>query len=286
MRCGEVHEQLVHYFYGELAEDENAVIYGHLMGCRICQEELALLKLTFGALDAWQVPSSPLLDEREPAQLTPGPLYEGVTSAQRPVFEPLTSIGCGMLWALASLFLMKEYLSVNPFAPSTHLALGVLSAGLFAALCHLALWGYARAFESRLGLSLMLTARVTLLAIGLTCLTFYMFPVPWIVQNWRGGSFAPFLSQPFPIALLYLLIGVGSAIIAFLVAGIALGRKLAHNLWLHALLAACLYVAVMAPGLAVICIPFSLAIYVSMLAGSLLGGVAGGMVGLRVAASL
>lgn len=286
MSCREVHENLVHYLYGELEEGEKALVEEHLSGCRICRNELALLKLTFRALDAWQVPSPPILVDRILAQLEPGPAHEGAISARRPLLEPLISIGCGMLWALVSLFLLKKYLAVNTFTPFTHLVLGVLSGGLFAALCQLAFWGSGRAFEERLGLSLTLTARVALLAIGLACLTFYVFPVPWLLQNLLGGPLPVFLSSDSTLVLSYLLVGGGSAIPASLVAGIALGKKLAYRPGLHALLAACLYVVVMAPGLAVICIPFSLAIYLSMLGGSLLGGVAGVTFGFWVASSI
>lgn len=285
MGCREVQENLVHYLHGELEEGEKAIVEGHLSGCRICGDELALLKLTFRALDAWQVPSPPVLVERVLAQLEPGPA-EGAISARRPLLEPLISIGCGTLWALISLFLLRKYLAVNTFAPFTHLVLGVLSGGLFAALCQLAFWGYGRAFEGRLGLSLTLAARVALLAIGLACLTFYVFPVPRLLQNGLGGPLPAFLSRDSALALSYLLVGGGSAILAFLVAGIALGKKLVHGPGRHALLAACLYVVVMAPGLAVICIPFSLAIYLSMLLGSLLGGVAGATFGFWVASSI
>lgn len=286
MSCRAVHENLVHYLYGELEEGEKAFVEGHLSGCRICRNELALLKLTFRALDAWQVQSSPVLVEREPAHLTPGPTYEGVTSVRRPVLEPLISIGCGALWAFISLFLLRGYLSVNTFAPFTHLILGILSGGLFAALCHLALWGYGRALEGRLGLSLMLPARVALLAIGLACLTFYILPIPWLLQKGLAVPFLAFPSRDSALAPSYLLVGGNAALLAFLVAGIALGKRLAHGPRLHTLLAACLYVIVMAPGLAVICIPFSLVIYMSMLGGSLLGGVAGATFGFWAASSI
>jgi len=189
----------------------------------------------------------------------------------------LISIAGGTLWALASLLLLRKYLDASAFPPVVHLLLGVLSGGLFAGLCHLALWGSEGRLGGRLertGWSLKVVGRAALLAIGLTCLAFYAVPPGWVFR-WGGLDSSP--------ALGYFIVGGIYTTLAALGAGLFVGKRLGQRLLPHALLATCLYVVVMAPGLALICTPFGLMVYLSLLAGSALGGLLGALGGFGVA---
>lgn len=278
MSCREVHEQLVHYLYHECSATEQRAVEDHLHACNICQEEHATLRRTLQALDLWEVPAmEPFLVPSAvgPVKATWRP--KGSFLPGRPFVEPLISIGCGTLWALASLLLLKRYLDATAFPPLVHLLLGVFSGGLFAGLSHLALWGSGGMLGGRLGMtgwSLKVTARAALLTIGLTCLAFYAFPPGWVFQ-WGGLDSS--------LALGYFVVGGSYAALAALVAGLLTGKGLGRTLLPHAILAACFYVVVMAPGLALICTPFGLAVYLSLLAGSAFGGVMGALGGFWVA---
>ncbi len=278
MNCREVQELLIHYLYDECSAPEQGAVEGHLQACHPCQEELAALKRTLQALDLWEVPSpEPSPESVTMGLLKPAGRLKGSPLPGRPFVEPLISIAGGTLWALASLLLLRKYLDASAFPPVVHLLLGVLSGGLFAGLSHLALWGSGGVLGGRLGTtgpSLKVTARAALLTIGLACLTFYAVPPGWIFR-WGGLDSSP--------ALGYFIVGGTYTTLAALVAGLFVGKRLEQRLLPHALLATCLYIAVMAPGLALICTPFGLAVYLSLLAGSALGGLLGALGGFGVA---
>jgi hypothetical protein len=284
MRCQEAREQLVHALYGELSEAEEAALQEHLGVCGECRDELRALKATVKALDAWrEVP----LPARQPSLASA--LQAGMAGRWNAVFSSLAPVALGMTLSLVSLFLLREYLSANEFSSFTSVVLGLSMGVLFSGLCQLAFKGKEIPIRWKRGevrLSLKATAWMAITAIGMVCVLADVFPVPWVLQRmaftlgprglaeasfWRGG---------------YFLLGAGYTAIAFLPGGLFAGRRLQGEWLLHILVAACLYLIAIAPGLAVICLPFSLGIYLSMLGGSVVGSMAGAAFGFWMAARI
>lgn len=57
MRCEEIREELVSFVLGELSEEENEAIRGHVESCERCAAEVAQYRQTLLALGRWKVPA-------------------------------------------------------------------------------------------------------------------------------------------------------------------------------------------------------------------------------------
>ena len=289
MRCQEAREQLVHALYGELSEAEEAAVQEHLGACGECREELRALKATMKALDEWrEVPLPATLHSVGRVSLA-GALQAGRAWRWNAVFSYLAPVALGMALSLASLFLLREYLLANEFSSFTHVVLGISMGVLFSGLFQLAFKGKEILVQRKTGevrLSLKATAWMAITAIGMVCVLAYMFPAPWVLQRVaftlgpRGLADASFLR------VAYFLLGAGYTSIAFFPGSLFVGRRLQGERLLHILVAACLYLIAIAPGLAVICLPFSLGIYLSMLGGSVVGSMIGSAFGIWIAARI
>lgn len=287
MRCEEAREQLVHLLYEELPPEEAAVIRGHAQICSACARELRALEDTLGAIGAW-------------GQLPVGQPFRPATTlqalrvawarqrrwsrfAQRyRQWDIGPPVLCGIAFAALNFFLLKDYVAAAGLSASSHVFLGVLSGGLCAGLFYIAL----RGGQAPARLNPQPTAWAVLIAMGLTCLLLYLIPVPallirpplgWLLEASPGGVGKD---------LAYLVMGAGYAAIPFVLGGLVAGRRIRERLLPHAVGGACMYVAAIAPGLAIVCAPFSLAIYLSMLAGAGMGGFGGALAGLWLMASV
>lgn len=287
MRCEEAREQLVHLVYEELPPEDAVALRGHTDACPACARELRTLEATLGAISAWgQLP----IDQR----FRPAPALQAMMAARpgRHFWARLTKASgpwefcpsalCGILFAGLSFLFLKDYLAAADLSATTHLFLGILSGGLCAGLFHIGLRGAQRP----MGLHLQPTAWAVLIAMFLTCLLLYIIPVrallarpplAWLLDSSPGG-----LGKE----LAYLVIGAAYAAIPFLVGGLAAGRRIRDRLLPHAVAGACIYLAVIAPGLAVVCAPFGLSIYVTMLGGAATGAFGGALTGLWLMASV
>jgi hypothetical protein len=83
----------------------------------------------------------------------------------------------------------------------------------------------------------------------------------------------------------YFLLGSATSLFSLFIGNLILGRRLFVNPLVQGPLAACLFTMAIAPALSVLCIPFTLGIYTSLLFGSFLGALTGGTLGSWLAVS-
>lgn len=282
MQCEEARPQLLDLLYEELpAEEEATLVRRHCETCAACAQELRALEATLGAIDAWgHVPVG------EPFR--PAPALQALRSAQarqprwfRAVgrggpWEVCLSALCGVAFAALTMFLLRDYVAAAALSAPTHVILGVLSGGLCAGLVHLAL----RGGQAPGGLRLQPTAWAVLIAIFLTCLLLGLVPLPTLLARPVVARFLGVTASGAGSTLGYLVLGGAVAAVPFLIGGLAAGRRIRERLLPHAVAAACVYVVVIAPGLAIVCAPLGLAVYMSMLGGGAIGGLGGVLAGL------
>lgn len=281
MRCEEARDRLLDLVYEELPPEDALALRRHAEACPVCAEELRAIEATLGALDAWgQLPVG------EPFR--PAPALEALRAARSrrhfwsrwaerggPWEVWVPALG-GIAFAALSFFLLRDYVTAAGLSATTHVLLGVLSGGLWAGLCHLALRERTWAAPVRL----QPTAWAVLIATFLTCVLLYLAPVTSLLARpplaWllEGGATSK--------AMAYLLLGMLYAAIPFAAGGWVAGRRIRDRLLPHAVAGVCIYLLMIAPDLGVVCAPFGLGIYLSMLAGTALGGLGGAFAGLSL----
>lgn len=287
MRCEDAREQLVHLVYDELPSEVTMALRSHADACPACARELRSLEATLAAIDGWgelavghPVHSAASLEALRTARARHG-RRSRLVERWRPLELCLPAL-CGIAFGALTFFLLRDYVAAADLSATTHVFLGVLSGGLCAGLFHIAL----RGAQWPAGLQIQPTAWAVLAAMFLTCLLLYAIPVPtvltrpplaWLLEINPGGAGK---------ALAYLVVGAVYAAIPFVVGGLATGRRIGERLLPHAVVGACVYLAAIAPGLAVVCAPFGLGIYLSMLGGAGIGGLGGALVGLWITASI
>lgn len=286
MRCEDAREQLVDLVYDELPPEATMALRDHTDTCPACARELRALEATLGAIGAWgQLPIGQPFRPAPALQtmMTAGPgrhFWSRFTAAFRS-WDFCPSAICGMIFAALTFFLLKDYIAAAELPATTHVFLGVLSGGLCAGLFHIALRGGQRP----MGLRLQPTAWAVLIAAFLTCLLLYLIPLPVLLMRPPLAG----LSETGPWGagkeMAYFLMGVAYAAIPFVVAGMVASRRIRERLVPHAVAGACMYLLVVAPGLAIVCAPFNFGVYLSMLGGSGLGGLGGALAGLGLMAS-
>lgn len=284
MKCDDLERYLHPFLDNELTAAECLDIQRHLEGCPACRR---LVEVQAGIMA--------FIREATAHEEAPEALWGKITRRiqaedqriklwQRAGFDLVAPVVFGIAAAALSFFLLREYMAAGALSPLTHAVLGVISGGLFGGLVRLGLRGPGRVIEERLNgrlrVSLRPLAWVSLGAALLTCLLFFLFPLPAVTGlAWR--VLAPTVPAGPPTSFgEYLLLGGGYALMALFAGGLLVGRWVRGNVISNGLVAACLYVVVMAPGFAVVCIPLTATALLGMALGSAAGGVVGGTVGI------
>jgi len=276
---------LVHYLYGELSEAEISEVTNHLRECESCQSELESLRRTFGILNEFtEVNPTEELRKRLKERIKRQRKWIGSGTYLLEEF-PLRialSFVFGIIAVLISVFILTKNLALNNIGPRPLLICGILWSGTYIALFGLAL--HRRTRESWLdnkGISFHLPniAQHALLGIAIaTILTSFILALE---LNGITDSRSYFINLfgEFPRELVYFIIGGAIALISFLSSCLLLIRKLKEQSLLHVLLASCFFTITVAPGLTLFCVPFMLGAYLSLLCGTGLGVLIGGVLG-------
>jgi hypothetical protein len=120
----------------------------------------------------------------------------------------------------------------------------------------------------------------TLSAVLVTCVLLFVFPLAK-VAGWAWPSLAGTEGAVPPLSFPeFLVLGGGYALVGLFAGGLLVGRWVRGPLIYNALVAACLYIVVIAPALGVVCIPLTAAGMLGLALGSATGGLAGGTVGI------
>lgn len=281
--------QLAHYLYGELEPPQALEVMGHLERCPSCQDEFARLRQVYQILDLWEdLTPPPELRQRLLARVAEERAREPFrwreyVSSEKAVFQTLASVACGIIAAIVSVLIVTGNVLTSPLTPQTFLICGVLWGGVYIALFRLALarqraarpglrWGGARLDLTRL-------ATVVLVALGIAVLSTFVFPLLSLadVRDIRT-LFGGWLSE-WPDHAVYFAFGSVVALIALLFPTWLLGDATRLRPLSHGLLVGCVFTIAMAPGLTILCVPFTLGLYLSALVGSAAGSFIGGTVG-------
>lgn len=277
MTCEECRASLVDLVYEEASPEEGRRLHAHLEGCEGCRRELEALRRVAGLLDRWQEIPLPVHPAPVPApQPAPIGIRSRVISLRRsPGWRIAGSLAAGACWALLSLFLLRGYLVASPLSPMLHVFLGALSAAIGSSLFYTAFGGSwagpgvtARADSAPL-------ARGVLLGAPITCLLLALGPAPWTVAGFGSPDEVAAAVRPEALAGLYLLYGAGFGFLGLFAGYLVTGRGVWRGSLTTPAVAACLFLMAVAPGLAVVSIPFTAGTYASVLGGSALGGLGG-----------
>jgi hypothetical protein len=181
------------------------------------------------------------------------------------------SVGAGLALMVLTIVLLLRFLPLDAVTPQVLLICGSLWGGAYIGVCRLALGEAARVrqggFPGRFhlagaaGLAVVAITVATLLVVLLTALP---------LASLLGSEVSP----------AWVTVGGGAvALLAFLISSWGLGHLLGPRAVLQALLAACLFLVAVAPGLLMFCVPFTLGVYVGVLLAVGLGASAGGALG-------
>lgn len=289
MACDKIQRQLAHYLYGELEPPQALAVMGHLERCPSCQGEFARLRLVYQALELWEdITPPPELRQRLLARLAaerarePWRWRESV-SREKAVFQTLASVACGIVAAIVSVLIVTGNVLTSPLTPQTFLICGILWGGVYIALFRLALTRQRPARPSlgwgRVRLDFTRAATVVLVALGIAVLSTFAFPLLNLADVREIRTlFGGWLSE-WPDQAVYFLFGGVVALIALLFPTRLLGGAAPLRPLRQGLLVGCVFTMAMAPGLTILCVPFTLGLYLSTLVGSAAGACAGGSIG-------
>jgi hypothetical protein len=171
----------------------------------------------------------------------------------------------------------------SPLTPQTFLICGILWGGVYIALFRLALTRQ-RPVRPALGwagttLDLTRAATLVLMALGLMVISTvaFSFSNPTDVADIRA-VFGRWLTG-WPDPAVYMVFSSLVSLIALLIPTRLLGSGGTMRPVSAGLLVGCLFTVAIAPGLMILCVPFTLALYLSTLIGSAAGAVIGGAMG-------
>jgi len=287
--CEKIQRQLAHYLYGELEPRHALAVMGHLDRCDVCRDEFARLQRVHQALDLWEdiTPTPELRQEllarvaeeraREPFR------WREYFSRQRSALQTMASVALGIVAAIVSVLIVTGNVLTGPLSPQTLLICGILWGGVYIALFRLALIG-RKAVRPGLrwgGVRLDLTrvATLTLVALAIAVLSTFAFPLLDLadvrdIRTLFGGWLLGW-----PDNAVYFVFGSVVALIALLLPTQLLARGATMRPLSMGLLVGCVFTIAIAPGLTILCVPFTLGLYLSALAGSACGSCIAGTVG-------
>lgn len=273
MDCQTIREHLIEYLYHELDPEVWLEVEQHLRTCMACQAELATLQQVTTTLDQWQVPAPPTgFVQRTLARLgaeAADPSLLGKRDGGPPAI-PLLALALGGLAAGVSLGLTAP-LAPEPEPPFILAALGILWAVLYGGLFVVALGHWTPLQE---------LARVALLAGGLAIVLTPVLSIPDVVEACSAWASVAKGSLALNV-LLFIVGGLYSAVpllIGHLVTGCAPGSRRSQGL-----VSGLLYLALVAPAFYLQCAALVMGTGITWLAGTIVGVLAGGPVGLWLA---
>jgi hypothetical protein len=277
---------LGHYLYGELEPPQALAVMGHLERCGACREEFARLQRVYQALELWQEIAPPpelrrQLLARVAAERAREPCsWRQYLSRDKAVLRTLAAVLCGIAAAVVSVLIVTGNVLTSPLPPQTFLICGILWGGIYIALFRLALARSRPGLRWR-GVPLDLTrvAAVVLAALGIAVLSTFVFPLLSLadVRDIRA-LFGGWL-RGWPDQAVYFVFGSVVALLALLFPTRLLGGRATLRPLRHGLLVGCVFTIAVAPGLTILCVPFTLGVYLSALLGSAAGALAGGTMG-------
>lgn len=289
MACEKIQRQLAHYLYGELEPPQALEVMGHLERCPSCQDEFAHLRRIYQTLELWEdITPPPELRQRLLACVAQERAREPFrwreyVLREKAMLRTTAAVACGIAAAIISVLIVTGNVLTSPLTPQTFLIYGILWGGVYIALFRLALTPQGLARSSlrwgRVALDLTRVATVVLVALGIAVFTTFAFPLLNLadVRDIRT-LFGWWLSR-WPDQTVYFVFGSIVALIALLFPTRLLGGAATMRPLSTGLLVGCVFTIAMAPGLTILCIPFTLGLYLSALVGSAAGAFVGGTVG-------
>ena len=286
--CGTIEKQLIHYLYGELTPEESLEVSRHLETCNNCRKEFEALQMTVGILSKWQdiTPAQELRDKlfkrisRESWSwwVRIGNYILTANLALKTVF----SVVFGVLSAFLSVFIITRYVTPTHLSPESLLICGIVWSGAYIALFGLALNRKGSGVTIK-GVKFDLThlARGALVSIAIAT-TLVSVSLCLVLETSQVSNFKALfgtLFGEFHRGFVYFSAGSVLALASLFTGSLILKKGSASHPFVHCLLATCLFTLAIAPGLTVICIPFTLGIYLSLLSGSGFGALLGSTVG-------
>jgi len=289
MDCKRIRGQLPHYILEELPPWEALAVEEHLEQCPECHREWQLFQHTTRILDAWEaVTPPPDLTERLLARIASAKLHEspgwtGYLRGRTSTGRTLWAVIWGVIAAGASFLIVEQNVSHEHLAPPILLLCLVLWAGAYIGLFRLTFSDPVAASRKARGGTiwphLSRSAPSLLLAMGMMVLGSFAFPLLGVATLQDLTMLVKASVSGVPDKMVYAAFGTMSALIAFLLAGVLLGRSLPVGPPAHGLLAVCLFTIAIAPELLILCVPLTLGMYVSLLSGAAAGALAGGALG-------
>lgn len=285
MECSKIKDQLIDYWYNELTKEEAGTVRKHLERCAICREELELLQRTHQWLNAWkEITPAPGLSQRLQEQLTQARPRAKISSSvwKRPLFKMGLSTACGVLTAILSVFILSGNMPTTGLSPKSLLICGILWSAAYSILFCLAFLGIRTRREEgsvqEPGSYLFQAAIPALIAVLVATLitSLVLSKSPQLNEI---KLFLDNLLDPLSDSMRYFLLGSMTSLFSLFIGSLILGRRLSVTPLVQGSLAACLFTMAVAPPLSVLCIPFTLGIYTSLLFGSFLGALTGGTLG-------
>lgn len=276
MDCRKCRECLVDYLYGELPREVGAHVRSHVAECVDCRSELRLLTRTRETLDAWREAPPPAYLGNVSQELAARVPRTRMTFWSRSMASHWVPLATGGLVALLTFVLLQDYVEASPLPTAIHVFLHILWGALFGLLLHLGLRGKsihdAESPNGWWGLASSRAARGALVSASLGCILVAAVPLPLF---FRMTGLVSDSSMAYGLGLLgYSAVAAAGATLAV--------RPSADGRCRHPMVLAGLYAVVMGPGLAVICVPLTLAVYLAALAGSIAGATLGSFAGLRI----
>ena len=280
MNCHDIQEALIDELYHDLAAPTRREVEAHCAACADCSWTWASLQAMHQALHQWtDVTPPPGLRARVLAQVAVR-REEGRSLVWLP--HKLASTGAAVTAGLAlmvlTVLLLSRSLALDVFPPRALLICGSLWGGVYVGLFGLTfsngVWKTPRWVPE--GPLLVGAARMALLAVGIATLVLVLVTILPLTPVLIGLTLPPRLTV------------VSAGVIALVALGISswcLGRMVRTPVLLHTLLAACLFVLAVAPGLLMFCVPLTLGAYIGLLlavgAGASAGGALGALLGSR-----
>jgi predicted anti-sigma-YlaC factor YlaD len=288
LKCSGIEPQLVHYLYCELSEAEALEVTNHLKECDGCRSELESLKRTFEILNEFKE-VSPTEELRKRLKERIERQRGWIELGNHLLREELSlriafSVVFGIIAVVTSVFTLTRNLPLNNIEPRVLLVCGIIWSGTYIALFGLVF--YRRTKGNWLGREISShlpnIAQHALLSIAIaTILTSFILALELNgVTDFKTHFINLFWE--FHRGWVYLIIGGAIALISFLTSCLLLIRKLKEQSLVHVLLAGCLFTVAIAPGLTIFCVPFMLGTYLSLLSGTGLGVLTGGVLGYRL----
>jgi hypothetical protein len=296
MDCKRIRGQLTHYILGELPAWEALAVEEHLEQCPECQQEWQLFQRTTQILDAWEEVTPPpdltarllarLARERPQKRPAWAAYFKGRTALGRSVWAAIW----GGMAAGASFLIVEQNVSHPHLSPPILLLCFLLWAVVYPGLFRLAFAEPAaasgRARAGTLWRCLQRAAPAALLAAGMMAIVSFAFPLlgaatlqdlTGLVRASVGGV---------PDSVVYVAFGALSALVSLLPASVLAARLLPGLSPARSLVAVCLFMVAVAPELLIVCVPLTLGVYASLLAGSAAGALAGDALGSWMIAKL